>query len=350
MPLFIIFLFLTSSVFAQNKKSNLSYCSDVRLDQGDSAMAKTIETSQVSGTCYAHAGILLYDTWRYSNLKNNQPFESSSPASAAYIYKKIEKTSDVQKTGLDGGHLDQLLNILKTNSPCPIKKTKLENSNNTYTDSQEEDFNFLWDGFNELETRIKKTPVSDSLKIKKAYASYCSDINSPNLQLQSKTKSFKQIVDIVKNNKVYKVLKDAKYFECKNKNRAPDYTVNTFEKNNGIYNDQFLKNISKQLDQKPKKLAQPVSISFCSYKAYGKKGTVGTKGNKDDDCGPHGAVIIGKRIDPKTNKCQFLILDSSLENTINTKYRSNISTKSQKAWVDATSLVTHTFEMNYLSP
>ncbi len=347
MSLLIFFSLIAVSAFSQIQKDHSSYCSDVRLDQGDGVMSRMKETVQQSGTCYAHASVQIYDAWRFSHLKKGYTIKQSSPASAAYIYKKSATRADLQKQGLDGGEIKKLLNTLKADPPCPIVKTKIDGTD-ADGDLLEGDFNYLWEGFDELKTRLEKTKVRDSLKIKKAYVSYCSDMNNSTLKLQSQTKSFKDIVNVVKNNQTYKVLKDAKYFECIRKNKAPSYEVKSIEKSYPLYNVEFERSIAKRLDQKPIGSAQPIGISYCSNKAYGIKGIV-DKDGKEDSCGPHGAVIIGKRIDSKTKKCQFLVLDSSLDSSISTKYTVHTNSKSQKVWIDAKSLVTHTFQMNYLT-
>ena len=86
--------------------------------------------------------------------------------------------------------------------------------------------------------------------------------------------------------------------------------------------------IKKWVAEKLKKNGMPVSISYCSNK-------IGTAFNNlfSDDCGAHASVIIGRKKNPSTGRCQLLIRNSWGKNPWLT-YNKHVTGEGNNFWVD----------------
>lgn len=318
-----------------------SECSEVRLDAPGGVMSKMIETRQELGSCYAHSSIQLYDAWQIAHAKNNEPYQPSSVASAAYIYKKFNSTKDT----LSGGNPLQLIQLLAFYQPCKMDKIKLTGSKKTYIDKKEKIADQFEKNIQFLKKETESLSAADSSYVKNRYSFECSKTANEKLTLDSQKKNFKDVLNIVSKNESLRALDEAKFFDCAQSHQKTKSAYITYfqKKKNLNFDLNYFKKINNQFNG-PLKDLQPVEISYCSNLAY----KIKVPSTDKDRCGAHSAIIIGRRIDPETRKCQFLIQDSGMPADYDTDNAKHISTKSQKMWVDAKSIVKNTTQMIYL--
>ena len=94
--------------------------------------------------------------------------------------------------------------------------------------------------------------------------------------------------------------------------------------------------------------AQPFGISYCSNVLTAGAKYIGIKPDGDEkcDCDAHASVIIGKRTNRKTQKCQFLIQNSW--GTDCDSYSNDWQCKEGKIWIDADALSRNSDDYSYL--
>lgn len=324
---------------SDSQKLMRPFCKNVRLDGKGGVMEKAIETEQIGGTCYAHASATLYDAHRRKNpLKGQTSIKPSSVASVANIFKSRASGyhPNYPVKSLSTGEVEGTLDFLKKSPPCRLISSFPNDSGSALIDKKEYG---AWLFQQELLDLKNNPAMKNSNYAKKKYRDICAQAGNSKLNQLTQKKNYADILEAIQEQDSLSILNEAEYFSCRETNKATPFQVNQIEAEDMKEIDLF-KLVTSQLDLNPKK-ATPVAIEFCMDKAY----RIPSR-----DCGHHAAVIIGQRINPKTNDCEFLVQDSGLPSDDVKARVKHASSKSQKIWVNAEFLMRHTIFATYITP
>lgn len=311
---------------------------EVRLDEKGFVMHDMNETWQESGTCYAHAALQLYDSYRKLYPKNKEKFEQSSVAHISYLFKKHGEKK--QPKNFYGGNSKIALDVMSSYPPCPIQATQIVGTK-TIVDKQEKKIENVYDSLKIAKEKFKNNQPKDSMEVKKYFKDMCTQNSSTQVQFEKLRMSYKEITNFIDKSDVFSVVEKAGSFNCKKKNVALPYQTslkNIDNKNRS----RSLVNILEMLSKGPKE-ALPIQLSFCSNRAY-------SADEKAKSCGSHAVVVAGKRYNKQTKECELLIQDSGWPATFKNNVVKRDKPKSQKLWISANRIIDHSYRYTTIAP
>lgn len=321
-------------------------CADIRLDKNGGPMQKVIELlpniSQTMGTCSFQTAAQMYDAWRFK-FQDSRNQIMSSPVILAFDVKK-----DTLEKSFDGGTIrGNLENLLKTGS---CARNYFESSVGTDTDEvmyrkMYQIFNkqiaantSQWIGYVSLSAKQVDaviTKVYGLLGMRRFY-----DFN-PYLNKEKIAKAFddRNFIQFVK-----EVIPPA----CSNNERmntAMPYAIDfaRYTTTNATQNQSVINSVNAEFNQGLSS-AMPIGISYCSSVLQtGKRFKAVVPSSSE--CGRHASIIMGRRKNPETNQCQFLVRNTW--NVRHTDYSPSWQSEGARGsvWVNADVLARSIFEL-----
>lgn len=358
-----------SPVFAEE------FCPDVRLDSPGGSMEHVplVDQSQL-GTCYAHAAVQLLDAWRFSHGDKNFT-RLTSP-----VYSAIKTAMDEKEKSIVGGSACDVANDAIKNGSCDadyITKSysskipedfvsQLIEHREKYADLLSErkgklksELTYKGPDRGDIEARFReianKIYYFEETKIEEEIASDAAKDIRACVQSQSAPK-----VPAISNELIEKLLKEEDpvvfldkllQLKCPVQEKI-SYAAGVCknEKISGLLGPiSYSSRIDLRLSQPH---ANPVKISFC-YRVLEKgKGYRGVtrffNGEKEaGDCGHHSALVIGRRFNKKSGKCQLLVRNSFGKFC---GYSSDWECEKEKGniWVDEDVLTANIYGISYI--
>ena len=265
---------------------NLSFaddCSDMRLDKNGGPLEK-IPIMDQGGTnlCYAYSAAQMIDAYRFSHGDNNYK-HLTSPLGVAITYKSNDENSNDLDFGRHTGAINQTIRA----GSCSLKSLPIE-----YRDLPIEEMLYM------ITTELENFENENAKDL------YC-DLKYYGIKIDS----IKGLKEIANNKKFYLEL-----FKKTCETRRIDIPRATMKAHQ-------LPSISKResvltsllLNRLNRTNPQPVGIMYCTNIRTNKK-TFGISNSNIVDkekCGDlHASIVIGKRINKKNGKCEFLVRDS----------------------------------------
>jgi|GEM_PF-3349964 len=313
-------------------------CSTVRLDQPGGSMAQIIHdmpsVRQVTGSCSFQTAVQMYDAWRIRH-ENFSPAQYSSPVELDYRIQR--KTGGLS---LDGGFIHKNLKELLANGACP--RSYFNSTDGTDADEifyRDLAKDFAWESNasdalafehklakNTFLYRLNPSPNASILQqsiVRKNFISFIAETIPPTCRQDHRLYTYHP----------YRVLNH-------------DYSKRIFgfkwHESNGVK-----KEINAELDQGLRD-AMPVGISYCSSVLYAGKSFEEIVSGDDTGCGRHASTVIGRRKNPKTHACEFLVRNSWGSSSCYAKDWSCIARTSQ-VWVDADTLANSIFSVTRMA-
>jgi hypothetical protein len=290
-------LFLTGTLKTAQADDS---CSTVRLDGPGGSMEKIAGdmpvVSQTLGTCSFQAAVQMFDAWRIRHENFGIP-RFTSPVELDF---RMQRPS--HGNNLDGGHIEDNLIRLRTEGGCPRNYFQT----GTGVDSDEMFYANLYDAF--VREKSAADVVAKSATLRSMFPSYPFN-RSANASVMKKAFADKNFVDFIA-----ELIPPKCSTEEKLRTYRP-YRVVTRNFSKTIFgydwheSDGVRQEIHRELD-KGGLNAMPIGISYCSSVLYAGKSFREIKSSYDANCGNHASTVIGRRKNPKTGSCEFLLRNS----------------------------------------
>ena len=364
LPAILLFIFISNPLLAHSDELARDACSPIRLDDEGGAMEHVeVRNQQQIGSCYAHTAAQMYDSWRFTH--GDEYYERQSSGFEIGQRFKIREKRNVfllelltdlhlnflskylpeEDRSIDGGILEDVMPLLLEQGSC--SQSELDGMfNNISVDQYASGVMRIFKKYQKkyyemvAKERFRKTHeisknreidpfmVSDHTAVRKMRSkemneSYLKDGIFRREVLDEGVKDL-----IANNNKVLRVKDLGIHYEDL---RADDDTVNMFDVISIIncadarkikvnaqfkiknYSTNFNSNlairyINRELDLGLKS-AYPIGISYCS-KLLGKGFDYKTPQDGAVNCGNHASLVVGRRRNSITNRCEYLIRNS----------------------------------------
>jgi len=380
--LILLFSFLSErALYAAYSSSNCQY---LRMDEAGGTMEHIPVMDQGDTKfCFSYAATQMVDAYRFSH-GDGRLYHKTSPIAAAikmFLYKK-------DKSNLQGGG-DQckIANYVRRYGSCgryAIKDYFKADEQGKYLESfiaihkNYQSFKKIYS----LDTAIAAalTPGISAKKVIKARRMITRDaINQVSCQLPQRGEftqyemTSKQILKALDEDNPLYLLEDILDTGCSKGGTIP-YNGGWFSwGGKGLFSKKYLPYCKNALlrGQKPSRYLkeihqklngsfpqQPVSISYCSQSLKKGKGFRGLRYYDQESnaqssvkeskgrCGKHVSLIIGRKWNAKTNKCQLLVRNSW--GTSCNSYADDWDCEKGNIWVDEEDLGANIYEVKYL--
>lgn len=311
---------LSGPLFAAFPVVDEKSCSTVRLDEPGGTFYEVENIIQRMGSCQTHAGIALYDAWRFSH-SNSDPRASSPAVTYLEQCKKDDNLFDV------GGSVERILKYVRKHPPCALnaqKTTAVAGHDNLISENLEI---FGSDVKDYIAKCRKKNP---SGTIKQAIAK-CAANQSVRLEKKPAGEKLENIGKYVR-------------LDCDPKDRVtapPSYRIKNAGKGVNItefdrkkrhttfapWQRQRWQEVNDCFDKKGAR-CQPFGVAICNAIIAD---------DWSQGCQGHAVVLIGRRYNAKKKSCEFLIRNSNLPN-------GKLEGDAHGVWFDSKELYRHVME------
>jgi hypothetical protein len=311
----------------------------MRLDDPGGSMEHVIVKDQVNfGICYAAAASSYVDAYLtvHKGLLTNKIDHTSSFIELALGTNQLKKSPDAY----DGGEICSVLDYVADNGFCDNTNI-IEKLTNKNLDELFSMLQFYYDSNRKVDLEDQVLSQSFASNVQSCMKSFGVE---PAL-----TPSIKSILGSLAATTSMGFLKDIVSYQCTSESRikvkddirCPKMDFDLERKIISSIDD--TKNwINDHLDNATPKL--PIPISFCSEVLY--SGNSYHSKNADQvirsDCGAHAVLIIGRRKNPTTGTCQYL-LRNSWGTSCNNPFSTDVECEQGKGniWIDANSLASN---------
>lgn len=362
--------------------ARVTNCRPVRLDQKGNSMAHVPVSKQKLSNCYAAVSAQLYDAFRFVSGDSRTNFLTSR---MDITVRNSKRKNDVaMKTG---GTIGRSLAELLEKPPCAVPKEDLINDDiarsggysarlrdrMSRTDKDNIKIFELENGTGLEPSEKVARDFSDSLKaIRKDYANYLVSPSSPHYMQRANrgrmaiavcvnnvslpladTVSAQEMIALIQSDDVLTLLEKSLSLKCddserlalKKKFRILDSHMPLDGSGIGAdlnsWQSKTFDQIQSQLNGG--KLATPVALGMCSTVLTAYTSSKGSVMPDSEECGPHAVLVIGQRLDRKTNRCEFLVRNSwgSKVGDYSKPWKEEVG--KGNVWIDAEVLARNTF-------
>jgi hypothetical protein len=320
------------------------------------SMANVAVRDQIGGTCYAETAAQLADAWRFSHGDTRFMHQTSALAAAAYCTLEVGD--------LGGGFFDATYEAIRKNGSCD-DLLSIENINRNSGDAWANLIKSLEIPYDRYQShradrsRIKEfweEEVGRPLSGKIAHEVSCKLVSAgidPTL-----LPGVSEIKKALEKLTVREFLGELLTSSCKPAHllrpalppMRTQCPLRDFENCRGSVGA----NLARKILERPAGL--PVAISFCGrvfVEGRGYEMVPSTDSAYPDRCGNHSALIVGKRRNPATGKCQFKIRNSYGRNCFLFSedwecVRNSAGVPTGSLWIDSDALFKTTYQIGDL--
>lgn len=337
-------------------------CAEIRLDAPGGSMEHIQGRSQAFGTCYAESAVELFDAWRFSHGEDNHQDQSSAVELALRYSDKFELDGFEQ-----GGTLERSLKLLGEIGSCSeaMIDSKIKNlTSKQYVKLVAELQRMHRDRYNER--RLRNVPPASRMD---GYAVLAEQQRRSMDYMQFQVENYLLLEELQKlsemaeetspsiTQKKAKLFEQTAAFHCEDYERMISPAAFDVEtQGDGRRRLPFKKQLRDAIDlnfSQPLVTAQPVAISYCGRLLVdGRKFIATNPRTSSNECGNHGSVIMGRRLDATTGRCEYLILNSWDATEAAKVYHKDweVTESGYHIWVDRNAIENATFGYSYLKP